>query len=84
MVEPPRLEYKGFKYKYNLKGDICRLLLARTNSKSKKKDMSHLTFKSVAAICIKKKQDPKSKYINGPISNSVKKKKLKSLFSRSL
>lgn len=24
VVEPPRLEYKGFKYKYTVKGDITR------------------------------------------------------------
>ena len=24
VVEPPRIEYKGFKYKYSIKGDIAR------------------------------------------------------------
>ena len=35
VVESPRLEYKGFKYKFNIKGDISRLLIIRINKKSK-------------------------------------------------
>ena len=30
IVEPPRIEYKGFKYRYKIKGDICRCWLSRT------------------------------------------------------
>jgi len=30
IVEPPRLEYKGFKFKFNKKGDICRGLIIRS------------------------------------------------------
>jgi hypothetical protein len=33
VVEPPRLEYKGFKLKFILKGHICRGLLIRTKYK---------------------------------------------------
>jgi len=35
-VEPPRVEYKGFKFKFNRKGDICRGLLIRTKYPFKK------------------------------------------------
>ena len=31
VVEPPRIVYKGFRYKYKVRGDICRGLVARAN-----------------------------------------------------
>ena len=30
IVEPPRIEYKGFKFKFNKKGNICRGLFVRS------------------------------------------------------
>ena len=30
VVEPPRIEYKGFKFKFNKKGDICRGIVIRS------------------------------------------------------
>ena len=29
VVEPPRIEYKGFKFKFSKKGDICRSLIIK-------------------------------------------------------
>ena len=81
VVEPPRLEYKGFKFKFNKKGDICRGLIIRSKFNDKKKDGSVLYFKSNNVILIKKKQDLKSKYLYGPISKSIKRKKFLTLFS---
>lgn len=80
VVEPPRIEYKGFKYKYNIKGDICRCWIVKSNIKNLKKDNSFSFIKSNSAFVIKKKQDPKSKYLKGPISKTIKRKKFKTLF----
>lgn len=80
IVEPPRIEYKGFKYKYNIKGDICRSWIVRSNIWNHHKDTTSTFIKTNAGILIKKKQDPKSKYLNGPISRSIKRKKLLTLF----
>jgi len=80
VVEPPRIEYKGFKYKYNLKGDICRLYFVRSKRKFLTGDGSSVGFTSNSAISIKKKQDPKSKFLNGPISRIVRRKKFLTLF----
>ena len=80
VVEPPRIEYKGFKYKYSLKGDICRLFLVRSVKKLPYIDGSLVTFADNSGICIKKKQDPKSKFLNGPISRRLLRRKLVSLF----
>lgn len=80
VVEPPRQEYKGFKYKYSLKGDICRSWIVRSNRLNIHNDLSHTFIKSNAGILIKKKQDPKSKYLNGPITRSLKRRKLLTLF----
>lgn len=80
VVEPPRLEYKGFKVKFNKKGDICRGLLIRTRFRDKKLDGSVTFFKSNNIILLKKKQDLKSKYLYGPVSCNLKRKKFISLF----
>ena len=79
-VEPPRLEYKGFKVKFNKKGDICRGLLIRTKYRSYKYDGCSIHFKNNNIILLKKKQDVKSKYLYGPIPLKLKRKKFLSLF----
>lgn len=84
VVEPPRIEYKGFKYKYSVKGDICRGLIVRDLCwyVSVGGNMHKLTSNEL--IIIKKKSEPKSKYLNGPIMKNIKRKKLTSLFSKIL
>ncbi len=54
-VKPPRVEYKGFKFKYNVKGDICRGLILRTRFPNHKFDGSVLYFHQNSCILIKKK-----------------------------
>ena len=81
VVEPPRIEYKGFKFKYNKKGDICRGLLIRTKYNTRKDDGSSLYFLSNNIVMLKKKQDIKSKYLYGPVPYTIKRKKFLSLFS---
>ena len=83
IVEPPRIEYKGFKYKYNLKGDISRLLIVKTNSKLLIRDGSTVRFNSNTGILIKKKSEPRSKYVYGPIYAVFKRKRFLSLFKYS-
>ncbi len=80
VVEPPRLEYKGFKYKYSLKGSINRLLIVRTNIAVKKNDHSTTRVWSNHGIVIRKKHNPKSKFLYGPILRSVSRKKFLSLY----
>jgi ribosomal protein L14 len=80
IIEPPRLEYKGFRYKYNLKGDIVRLLIIRLNYNSILNDNSFIKFNINSSISIKKKQDLKSKFLNGPISKNFKRQKFLTLF----
>jgi ribosomal protein L14 len=81
IVEPPRLEYKGFKFKFNKKGDICRGLLIRAKYNIHKNDGSVLYFKTNNTILIKKKQELKSKYLYGPIPKNIKRKKFLNLFN---
>lgn len=80
VVESPRLEYKGFKYKFNIKGDISRLLIVRINTKTKSLDGSNINLQSNAGITIKKKSNPRSKFLHGPISNQLKRKKFTTLY----
>jgi ribosomal protein L14 len=80
VVEPPRTEYKGFKFKFNKKGDICRSFLIRTTKPLNQIDGSVLYFKTNNCVLIRKKQDLKSKYLFGPIPAGVKRKKFKTLF----
>ena len=81
VVEPPRIEYKGFKFKYNKKGDICRGLIIRNKYNIKRLDGSSLYFLNNSIILLKKKQDIKSKYLYGPVPFFIKRKKFLSLFS---
>jgi ribosomal protein L14 len=80
VVEPPRIEMKGFKYKYSIKGDICRMYLIRANYKLFNKSSLQIYFSVNSGFLIKKKQDPKSKFLYGPISRLIKRKKVLSLF----
>jgi len=55
VVEPPRIEYKGFKVKFNKKGDICRGLLIRTKYNTVTADGRTILFFNNSTILIKKK-----------------------------
>ena len=80
VVEPPRYEYKGFKYKYSLKGAIKRLLIVRVNRSVPRKDSRRLRLHTNSAIVIFKKQNPRSKYHYGPVLKNLHRKKFLSLF----
>jgi large subunit ribosomal protein L14 len=55
VVEPPRVEYKGFKFKFNKKGDICRGLIIRSKYNVFRIDGSSIFFNSNNTILLKKK-----------------------------
>lgn len=80
VVEPPRIEYKGFKYKFNIKGDIIRTLLVRSNSDEINPTKFKVRFKVNAGLTIKKKIDFKSKYCNGPSTRKLNRRKILTLF----
>ena len=80
-VEPPRLEYKGFKYKYSVKGDICKLMFVRANLKQVYKNKSTVSLVTNSGFILKKKQEPRSKFLNGPITRTLKRKRVLTLFS---
>jgi len=80
VVEPPRIEYKGFKFKFSKKGDICRSIVIQTKKPVSKKDGSVFYFPTNNSFLIRKKQDLRSKYIHGPVSSTFRRKKFKTLF----
>lgn len=80
IVEPPRLEYKGFKVRFNKKGDICRAILLRVVKSTLRLDGSTLSFNSNSGLSIKKVQTPKSKYTHGPVTYNLYRKQFKTLF----
>ena len=84
IVEPPRIEYKGFKFKFSKKGDICRSIIIQTKYLNYRLDGSTLQLPSNNSFLLKKKQDLRSKYIFGPISKTFKRKRFKTLFSKIL
>jgi len=77
IVTPPRIEYKGFKFKYNIKGDICRTILIRLRKGFAESDGSTNYFSYNTGVLIKKKQNLKSKYLQGPVEKSLKRKRFK-------
>lgn len=80
VVEPPRIEYKGFKFKFNKKGDICRGLVIRAKFPVVKKDGFVVKFNNNNSVLIRKRQDLRSKYLFGPVTFKLYRKKFKSLF----
>lgn len=84
VVEPPRIEYKGFKFKFSRKGDICRSLIVLTKYKAVKIDGSTLSFTRNSTFLIRKKQDLRSKYIFGPVSSTFRRRRFKTLFKKIL
>ena len=80
VVEPPRIEYKGFKFKFSRKGDICRAIIVQTSKPNLKADGSVFYSASNNAFLIRKKQDLKSKYTFGPLVSSFKRRRFKALF----
>jgi len=80
VVEPPRIEYKGFKYKYSIKDDINRLLLIRSYKSNISQDKSFNLIQNNSGIIIKKKILPKSKFVYGIISKNILRKKINSLY----
>tara|TARA_B100000795_G_scaffold164394_2_gene123647 strand:+ start:420 stop:737 length:318 start_codon:yes stop_codon:yes gene_type:complete len=84
VVEAPRIEYKGFKYKFNIKGDISRLLIVRNNRPNIGTDGSIVSITQNAGITIKKKSNPRSKFLHGIISSGMRRKKFLSLYGYTL
>jgi ribosomal protein L14 len=80
VVQPPRIEYKGYKFKFNKRGNICRGLIIRQKFPISRLDGTVLYFPSNAIVLIKKKQNTKSKHSIGPSSLALKRKKFKTLF----
>lgn len=80
IVEPPRLEYKGFKYKFKIKGDIIKSIIVRTKKKRSTKSGKHVSFNDNSSILINKKFNIQSKYINGTTIKNIKRKKIINLF----
>ena len=82
MIKPYRIEYKGFKYCYKVKGGTCRCRITRTKINLKSYDSKFTQFNDNAGININKKVNIMSKYINGPVSRSIRRKKLVTLFKK--
>jgi ribosomal protein L14 len=80
VVEPPRIEYKGFKFKFSRKGDICRAIIVQVSKPLSRWDGSTSYPRLNSSLLIRKKQDLRSKYIFGPISTSFKRRRFKTLF----
>jgi ribosomal protein L14 len=79
VVEPPRIEYKGFKFKFHKKGDICRSLLVRTIFTLKNTIGNKIYFSTNDACLIRKRQDFKSNYFYGPTSRLIRRKRISQL-----
>lgn len=80
IVDPPKIEYKGFKSVFNLKGDICRSLIIRTRYKSCSIEKISIQFFNNNTILLKKGNNVKSKYLFGPVPKLLNRKKFLLLF----
>lgn len=79
-VEPPRIEYKGFKYKYSIKGDIAKMFFSKSNLIELNHSNFEYKIKGNSGFILKKKLTPRSKFLNKPIVRLLPRKKIKSLY----
>jgi len=84
VVDSPRIEYKGFKYKFSIKGDINRVLLIRSYKNNFFFDNSYISITYNSGIILKKKYNLRSKFLYGPISYNIYRKKITSLYQNIL
>jgi ribosomal protein L14 len=84
VVEPPRLEYKGFKLKFSRKGSICRSLIVRARYAPVRPSGDRVRFRSNDTIIIKRRQEVKSKYIYGPGSRGIRRRRFLSIFAATI
>ena len=81
VVEPPRIEYKGFKYKFSIKGDLNKQVLVRSKKKISSLDGRSFWINNNSSVSIKLKQNLRSKFVNGPTVRLTHRRKLSSLFT---
>ena len=74
------LNIKGLNLNSLEKGTFCRAVIVRTKLPTPRLDGSVLYFSHNNALIIKKKQDLKSKYVFGPVSSTIRRKKFKTIF----
>ena len=79
-VEPPRMEYKGFKYKYSVKGDIAKMFISKSNLREINKSSFEYLLKGNSGFILKKKLTPRSKFLNKPVLRLLPRKKVKMLY----
>lgn len=79
-VEPPRMEYKGFKYKYSVKGDIAKMFISKSNLHELNKSSFEYLLKGNSGFILKKKLTPRSKFLNKPVLRLLPRKKVKMLY----
>ncbi len=80
-MTPPRVEYKGFKFKTFTKGHILRMLVVRNAFNIKRVDGGVLKTRINTGIILKKKQDTQSKYFFGPAIRILNRKRFLLLFN---
>lgn len=82
VVKPPKIPYKGVKFKNYKKGHITKLLLVTPSYKITNNSLWYVTSSYLNAITLKKKNLPKSKYILGITFYLLKQKKFINLFKK--
>ena len=80
VVRPPRLEYRGFKFKIFNRGEIVRLLIGRQCGACRRVGGGAITTTTNAAITLKRRHDVQSQYLRGPTFRQLGRKRLLVLF----
>jgi large subunit ribosomal protein L14 len=80
VVRPPRVEYKGFKYKPIKKGHVAKALIIRAKKEVINPDGSTVAFFENAGILLRKKKQPRTIHVIGPVSRRLRRKFFMALF----
>lgn len=84
VVNPPRVEYRGFKLKPVFKGTILRAFTVKTVYNIRKFNGSVIKYGYNSVVLVKKKNITKSKYLLGLITTDLKRKKFIYLFKNKI
>ena len=82
LIKPPRIEYKGFKFKIFRRGEIIRTLITHQRYRIPRLDGAVLTTRANMAIILKRRHDVQSRYLRGPALRYLNRKRFIILFKK--
>lgn len=82
VVNPPRVEYRGFKLRPVFKGTVLKAFIVKVKYRTQRFDSSSINYNYNSVVLIRKKNVTKSKYLLGLALYDLQRKKFIYLFKK--